>query len=342
MQSNTPNTIDRRRFLRQSFAFSAAVLTSSSLFGAAKPSVAQSGSSHLLMLGDWGRDTKDQAQSLVAQAMIDYTHSQALSPQALLMLGDNWYDALPGGVDSPRWQTGFEQMYPKSVFNCPVYAIPGNHDYQVMPESKVAAELAYARRGNTRWTMPSLWYRFTFPAHDPQITFIALDSNVFHEDKKPEAHDYNFTLTPEQQAEQLVWFEAELKKPRTTPFLAVMAHHPVFSNGPHGDHQVLIRDWDPLLRKYNVHLYLAGHDHDLQHLEFEGHPTSFFLSGGGGADLYNLRAEEASRGPWAEKVHGFSHLEVSSKLLTLRHLDAQGKVLHSFTKTPQGELSITT
>ncbi len=51
---------------------------------------------------------------------------------------------------------------------------------------------------------------------------------------------------------------------------------------------MLIRDWDPLFHKYRVDLFLAGHDHDLQHLEFQGHPTSHFLSGGGGADLYAL------------------------------------------------------
>jgi tartrate-resistant acid phosphatase type 5 len=338
---SVPEILNRRRFLRQSFAFSAAAaLSPISTFALPSHQPSKSDASHLLMLGDWGRDTKDQAQHLVAQGMIGYTKKNNLSTQALLMLGDNWYDALPGGVHSTRWQTGFEEMYPKAVFDCPAYAIPGNHDYQIMPESKVAAELEYARLGNTRWTMPSLWYRFGFPLKNPQITFIALDSNVFHENGKPEKNDYNFTLTPERQAEQLVWLQTELEKPLTTPFLVVMAHHPIFSNGPHGDHKVLARDWDPLLRKHNVHLYLAGHDHDLQHLEFEGHPTSFFLSGGGGADLYTLREEEANRGPWAEKVHGFSHLEVTSKLLTLRHIDADGRVLHSFTKTPDGKVSI--
>ena len=50
----------------------------------------------------------------------------------------------------------------------------------------------------------------------------------------------NFTLTAAQQAEQLAWLKAELEKPLTTPFLIVMGHHPIFSNGPHGDHKVLI------------------------------------------------------------------------------------------------------
>jgi hypothetical protein len=38
----------------------------------------------------------------------------------------------------------------------------------------------------------------------------------------------------------------------------MMAHHPVYSDGMHDDHPILVRDWDPLFRKYKVDLYLAG------------------------------------------------------------------------------------
>jgi tartrate-resistant acid phosphatase type 5 len=147
----------------------------------------------------------------------------------------------------------------------------------------------------------------------------------------------NFTLIPQQQAEQLAWLEGELKKSRTTPFLAVMGHHPVYSDGPHGDHPVLIHDWDPLFRKYKVDLYLAGHDHDMQHLEFENHPTSFFLSGGGGADLYGLKIDPSKRSPFAQKIYGFSHLAVTQKQITLRHVDGDGNMLHAFAKTADGK-----
>jgi hypothetical protein len=148
----------------------------------------------------------------------------------------------------------------------------------------------------------------------------------------------DFTLTQAQQAEQLAWLEGELKGPQTTPFLVVMGHHPVYSDGKHGDHPVLIRDWDALFCKYKADLYLAGHDHDLQHLEFEGHPTSFFLSGGGGANLYDLKIDPSKRRPYAQKVYGFSHLSVTSQQMTLRHLDSDGRQIHAFTKTSKGEI----
>jgi tartrate-resistant acid phosphatase type 5 len=297
----------------------------------------------LLVLGDWGYDDQT-AQVQVAAGLSAYTRQHSLRPQALLMLGDNWYGELAGGAHSTRWQTQFEQMYPANDFPCPAYAVLGNHDYQRWPESKVDAELEYARNGRngsaaTRWTMPARWYRFEFPAGNPLVTFLALDSNMPRPDGK-EKGGRDFTLTAEQQAEQLAWLEAELKRPRTTPFVAIMAHHPVFTNGPHGDHPVLIRDWDPLFRKYHVDLYMAGHDHDLQHLEFEGHPTSHFLSGSAGADLYSLKIEPSQRGPYAQKVYGFSHISVTVKQMTLRHLDQNGRTLHAFTKTPEGKISI--
>jgi tartrate-resistant acid phosphatase type 5 len=330
--------LNRRQFLRQTVAFSAAAaLCSMPGFGAATGP--DSAAAELLMIGDWGYDSDHTAQSKVAAAMRHYAQGHELHTQSLLLLGDNWYGDLTGGALSLRWQTQFEQMYPADVFSCPAYAILGNHDYQHWPDSKVDAELEYARSRKTRWTMPSRWYRFEFPEKHSLITFLALDTNMPFPDGSA-SKSRNFTLTLQQQADQLVWLESELKKSRTTPFLIVMGHHPVYSDGPHGDHPVLIRDWDPLFREYKVDLYLAGHDHDLQHLEFENHPTSFFLSGGGGADLYNLKIDSSQRGPYAQKVYGFSHLSATGKQMTLRHLDSDGRILHGFTKTRDGKVTI--
>jgi tartrate-resistant acid phosphatase type 5 len=326
-------TSSRRRFLRQSFAFSA-IARLGSFSAVAAPLATDPAATELLVLGDWGYEHKE-AQAQVAAGLVGYVERHSLHPQALLMLGDNWYGELPGGVSSLRWQTQFEDMYPSTVLPCPAYAVLGNHDYQRFPESKVDAELEYARRPGTRWTMPAHWYRFELPAKNPLITFLALDSNM-----PKETHGRDFTLTPQQQAEQLAWLEAELKRPRTTPFLGVIAHHPLYTDGPHGDHPVLIRDWDPLFQKYRVDVYMAGHDHDLQHLEFEGHPTSHFLSGSAGADLYSLKIKPEQRGPYAQKIYGFSHISVTAQQMTLRHLDQNGATLHAFTRTPDGKVTI--
>ena len=244
----------------------------------------------------------------------------------------NWTAALTARAGHDQ----FEAMYPASAFPGPAYSIMGNHDYQRMPATvnKRDTELAYAARGNTRWTQPALWYSFELP----HMRVIALDSNVHRAIK--DGDEVNFTLTEQEQAKQLSWFVAELEKPTSAPFTIVMGHHPIYSDGPHGDHKVLLAEWEPLLRKHNIPLYLAGHDHDLQHLEFEGHPTSFVCSGAGGADLYDLKITPDKRGPYAKKVYGFTHMESSANKLTLRHIDAEGHVLHAFTKRKDGAMEI--
>ena len=348
----------RRRFLRESLAWSAFTALPSLPTFALEP--ADRAAAHALIVGDWGWSEKAggdasrngdnyHAQSMVARGMQQYAHAHNLKPDALLLLGDSWYGDLVGGAKCPRWNSQFEEMYPVEAFPGPAYSMLGNHDYQMLPANvnKLEAELEYARAGRgvdgrpTRWTLPARWYTFDFPKIRPLIHFIVLDSNMPREDGTWQ-HGHDFTLKPEEQAEQLRWLETELRKPRATPFLAVLGHHPVYSNGPHGDHPTLIRDWDPLFQKYKVDLYMAGHDHDLQHLEFEGHPTTHFLSGGGGADLYVLKVDGLDRGPYAQEVHGFSHLSVTKSALKLRHLDADGRLLYGISKTPAGKVSLLT
>lgn len=319
---------------------------------------ADKNAAHAVVLGDWGwldvvgpNDLRGgdgyAAQMQVAEGMRHYLTNGKLKPEALFMLGDSWYGDLPGGAQSPRWAKQFEAMYPTELFPGPAYSMLGNHDYQKLPptENKVEAELEYARTGRgldgrpTRWTMPARWYTFDFPARNPLMHCIVLDSNLpATNGRAPQGAD--FTMTPAQHVEQLQWFEQQLQRPRTAPFVTVMAHHPVYSNGPHGDNAALVRDWDPLFRKYKVDLYMAGHDHDLQVLHFEDHPTTHFLSGGGGADLYVLKVDDLQRGPYAQEVHGFSHLSVSSRALELRHLDSSGRFLFGVRKAPGGKLEV--
>jgi 3',5'-cyclic AMP phosphodiesterase CpdA len=135
----------------------------------------------------------------------------------------------------------------------------------------------------------------------------------------------------------MIWFKAELEKPRTAPWLVVIGHHPLYSNGVHGDDKTLISEWDELFKKHKVHFYFCGHDHDLQHLEFEKHPTSFVVSGGGGA---KMREPTHERGPFAMGVYGFTHLEINQEKFIVRHFDANRKLLHAFAKKTDGSWAL--
>ena len=326
----------RRQFLQQTAKFSALALLRSPL---ALEKVALTGtlpdpkSSHLLMLGDWGTVAEPGQQISVANAMKGWASANSIRPDALLMLGDNFYGEMPDGVNSGRWIRQFEQMYPSSFFPGPAYAVLGNHDYETFRGNKVETELAYAKQ-SSRWTMPGHWYGVKLPKENPLLTLICLDSN-FPGSKGFDLWPWSFVLTRQQHDEQQRWLEAELEKPRSTPFLALVAHHPLYSNGKHRDNPTLIAEWDSLLRRHKVDLYLSGHDHDLQHLEFKGHPTSFVISGGGGAELVGWTTPPRDRGPWGLRAIGFTDLQISKEELVVRHIGKDATVLYEFKKPLQ-------
>lgn len=336
MKQRSTNLYSRRHFLKQTFVFSAAAaLARGATFRAAAEPVGQG--DHLFAVGDFG--SNDSKQLAVATGMTRYVEDMKVKSEGLLLLGDNFYRKMEGGVTSARWRTGFEQMYPPSHFPGPCWAVLGNHDYHDN-EGGEKTQLAYAAATpGTRWTMPAKWYRVDFPETNPLITFLCLDSNLpaISGTRSKLTGRHRASLTATEQADQLAWLKGELAKPRAA-YTAVVAHHPLYTNGKHGDDKHMIAYLDSLLRQYRVQFYFCGHDHDLQHLEFDGHPTSFVVSGAGGARLYDLDKNE--RGPFAQKVYGFNHLHMSPEQVMVRFLDANRKLLHTFTKTPEGKVEV--
>ncbi len=321
-------TLPRRRFLQTVFCSSAALalnLRPSSLFAAAEP-----GDLHLLMIGDFG--SGEAPQTAVANSLRRYAEMLGARPEWLLLLGDNFYrnSKLGGGLSAARWQSGFEEMYPASSFPGACPAVLGNHDYHDTVGGQ-EMQLAYARAGGTRWTLPGKWYRLELRN---VATFLFLDTNLRSVSGKADLKDptqkLKPSLTAEEEAAQWNWLAEQLASKRA-PFTVVVGHHPVYSNGVHGDSKELVEKLAPMLQAAGVHLYLCGHDHDLQHLELEGLKTTFVLSGGGGARARELK-NAARKMPFGTAVNGFSHLQINPQRALLRHLDANGKQIHAFTK----------
>ena len=321
-------SLSRRTLLKQSFGFSAAMLASQAPLSAAlrRPTL---GASHFTMIGDWGKPGNMKMQKSVAKGMTDYLTKRRIKPDAMFLMGDNFYGKMEGGVECSRFKTQFSEVYPAKVFPGPCYAILGNHEYDDQPKQvKIEAQIGYAEyKPNTRWSMPAKWYRLDLgPEKNPLMTVLCLDSNFSNRRDQ---------LTSDERKEQLAWLKTELEKPRTTPWLVVNGHHPLYSCGHYGDFPEQIAEWEELFKKHKVHFYFCGHEHDLQHLEFEGHPTSFVISGGGGAPI-RMPDEEPERGPFVEGVLGFTHLEVTPEKFLVSHVDQNGEILHSFEKSPDG------
>jgi tartrate-resistant acid phosphatase type 5 len=331
-------TWSRRRLLKTVFCSSAALGLNLRPDGVSAAETAAD-DQHWFALGDFG--SMQPAQSAVADGLKAYVARVGAKPQGLLLLGDNFYSKMTGGLKSERWKTGFDDMYPKSVFDCPCPAVLGNHDYHDNAGGELV-QVEYSKQPGTRWTMPDKWYRIDMGGvpGKPLITFLCLDTNfraVSGGTNKKDGKVKN-SLIESEENEQLFWFKEELKKPRAS-WTIVMGHHPLYSNGVHGDSKPLQAAFDSLLQESGVHLYMCGHDHDLQHLEFAGKKTSHILSGGGGARVREQKVE--NRGPYSKAIYGFSHLQVNEKRMVFRHIDANGKLLHEFEKRPDFSFSVT-
>ncbi len=316
--------LSRRRLIKTAFCSSAALALN---LRPGRLLAAEEADHHMLAIGDFG--SMEPAQTAVANGMRGYVERLKLKPEWLMLLGDNFYKPMPGGLKSPRWKSGFEEIYPPAVCAGPCPAVLGNHDYHDNAGGE-KVQLAYAAQGGTRWTMPAKWYRQEFPLQNPLVTFLFLDTNTPGisgspgKDGKPRGH-----LTAEEEAAQWEWLKAQLAGPRS-PFTIVVAHHPVFSNANHGDTKELVKKLEPLLERHAVHAYLCGHDHDLQHLEMEGRKTSYIVSGAGGARLYEIKSER--KAPYAGMIYGFTHLQINAQRLLFRHVDANGRQVHAFEK----------
>jgi hypothetical protein len=249
----------------------------------------------VLAFGDYG-DGSD-AQKRVAGAMLRYHEKSSFD--FAITLGDNFY---PSGMNSPtdpRWETWWSTLY--DPLKIQFYASLGNHDWN--QSNGPAAEILFAGRSPS-WRMPAAYY--TFEAGPVQ--FFALDTDIISE-------------------AQLRWLAAELDKSRAA-WKVVYGHHPIYSEGQHEDNNDKIEQLLPVL-KDRADVYLAGHDHDMQHLKPEGR-LHFFVAGTGG----KLRTiQPGPRSLFAWSAHGFAVLEADAATLTVRFVQDDLTSPYSYTLT---------
>jgi hypothetical protein len=256
-----------------------------------------------LAFGDFG--TGNAQQKEVAAAILKY-HEKAPFDFAVT-LGDNFYSVGMESPSDPRWKTWWDDMY--GMMRIKFYATLGNHDWR-HPDSP-AAEVLYTQKSDT-WRMPSPYYTYTAG----EVQFFALDTSEVSE-------------------AQLIWLSEELAKSRAR-WKVAYGHHPIYSAGDHGDDKTLIARLLPVLRG-KVDVYLAGHDHDLQHLRPEG-GLHFFVAGGGGANTRPMKADPRSL--FARSAHGFAVIEADSEQLKVRFISPNLEQFYEYALTNKRPTSV--
>jgi tartrate-resistant acid phosphatase type 5 len=246
----------------------------------------------VLAFGDFGTGSPEQLN--LAKAMVNYHKSQPFDFG--LTLGDNFYTYGMVSPSDPRWQTQWERLY--APLGIKFYPTFGNHDYG-QPDSP-AAEILYSDK-SPDWRFPAPYYTFTAGP----VQFFAID---------------NVNLSEA----ELLWLDSELAKSHA-PWKVVYGHYHIYS-ATRGDNKELVERLLPVLKKNHVEVYLNGHDHNLQEVKPEG-GVHFFVSGGGGAELYDLKPYDKS--VFKQKVNGFTVLEANAKYFNVSFVGMDGKEIYS-------------
>jgi len=257
----------------------------------------------ILAFGDFGNGSKEQKQ--VAAAMLKY-HRQSPFDFAVT-LGDNFYSSGMESITDPRWKTWWDELY--DPLGIKFFATLGNHDWGFADSP--AAEILYSWKSPS-WRMPAPYYTFTAGP----MQFFAMDTNEVSE-------------------AQLLWLKDELTKSRAH-WKLVYGHHPIYSAGAHEDNPGLIRRLLPVL-KGRADVYLAGHDHDLQHLKAED-GVHFFVAGGGGAGL--RPPKPGPRSLFAKDAHAICVLEADGKQLKVKFIDTSLNQLYEATLSKSGAAAV--
>ena len=110
----------------------------------------------------------------------------------------------------------------------------------------------------------------------------------------------------------------------TDPTILVM-HHPPYSCSHHSATIEVVNALSATMDD-DVVLVLSGHDHNYQ--RFTNDDVTYVVSGGGGADLYDLKSCPDNHPPMeaGEKLHHFLALSQDGENVTLRAIDVNGAV----------------
>ncbi|MEB3221477.1 MAG: metallophosphoesterase [Candidatus Sericytochromatia bacterium] len=244
------------------------------------------------VVGDTGSGAPMQFD--VARAMVRWR------PDFILHTGDVMYEHGELSGYGPRYMAPYADL----VGRCVVYPSIGNHDHRT---ERAAPYLAFFEPPRARPSDSERWYTFTAGGGQ----FFALDTNV------PFAEG----------SEQHAWLSRALVASKARWKVAFF-HHPPYSGGAHGSSPYVRAAWGPLFERHDVRVVFNGHDHHYERStpreDFvrDGRPTTYFVTGGGGAWL--RRANAAQHTAFQASVHHFLGVTVRGGKLLVEAIDTEG------------------
>lgn len=237
--------------------------------------------------------TRHDVHRAVIAGILKYAH-----PDFVVQTGDLVEDAR----DNTQWPIFFDaerELLRKAAY----FPALGNHEYN----AKNYYDFMEARP----------YYSFDWGS----THLIVLNSNIGSIGPDRIARDAEWQ-------EQTRWLENDLKSSQGARFRFIFAHHPpmtaVKSRQGQNQHMAAL---EPLFRRYRVSGAFFGHDHNYQHYWKEG--VHYFVSGGGGAPLYDVDAPPVGITVKTAKTENFMVVKVDGVKARVEAFQPNGERLDS-------------
>ena len=321
---------------------------------------------NILSVGDWGSAALGgyhlrNAQS-TAYAMKIY--ASEYNPKLVLNTGDNFYYCGIQNTSDPQVNSDYVELF--GNIGLPWYNALGNHDYGFNPGAQLDLNQTIPQ-----WIMDARYYHrrvtFNFSESDSErnstniiLNIIALDTNPCVNDYRgddrakwdpcniqypicsPVAGECMFheNIINQSCKIQLDWFNATLSGIPPTEWVFVIGHHKA--------DEIDAEDFQSLLGSNRVHLYLNGHNHNLEHYSIDG-DAKYMTTGAGGMVIIgsnghsNVKLHDESaefkhrkhdfKSIWSKITTGFSShtfINKGTKVIT-KFWDVSQNVLYNFT-----------
>jgi len=265
-----------------------------------------------LAIGDWGCKRKGGATDQNQKAVADAMASSGYDPSFIMSLGDNFYEHGVKSTEDKRWSKVFEEVYSARNLQKPWFSIVGNHDWRAGAEG-VQSQVDYTAKSPThRWWMKYTYYQQRRELADgTKVLMLFLDTTKIIDGDPP----------------QIAWLEKVLANAGGAQWVIVAGHHPIISASDHGNLPEMMQHVYPLLQKYHVDIYIAGHDHVVEHLKDMN--VNYYVCGSG-CKLGTMQKTSAEfpQLQFGGATLGFCGFEISRDEVNAKIISSTGKLLY--------------
>ena len=321
---------------------------------------------NILSVGDWGSAALGgyhlKNAENTANAMKIY--ASEYKPKLVLNTGDNFYYCGIQNTSDPQISTDYVDMF--GNLSLPWYNALGNHDYGFNPDAQLELNQTIPQ-----WIMDNRYYHSRIILDSDNnynnntsvvLNIIVLDTNPCINDYRGEDRSkwdpcslqyptcapaqgecfFHENIVAQDCTSQLEWFNNTLSNIPPNEWVFVIGHHKA--------DEIDAEDFQSLLDSNRVHLYLNGHNHNLEHYSINDQAKYMTTGAGGmviiGANGYTnvkLHGESSEfkhrnhdfKSIWSKIITGFSSHTFTERGTKVRtdFWDVNQNILYSFTVT---------